>query len=163
MDLQIIATKLQYVYFTGRKKGASNCVPGKGRTGERERGFRVKIGTYIEFSDGWNILGPDGRIHKGRGTVVRFNYRAHTWSVQPPQRCELNIMGHVFSRQGEPCWLKDERETGFTQLDFRRSFSPSFVKLCEAGHALAEGRSERKSGSIEKNVPWRLDSTFAER
>jgi hypothetical protein len=96
---------------------------------------------YMEVNDGWTIGGPDGQTHKCRGTVVRFNYKHGTWSVQRPQRWETDRVGSVFTPQGEPSWLKAERELGFAPLAFGRSFSPNFVKLCEAGHALAEANA----------------------
>jgi hypothetical protein len=140
MALQIIAAKVQTVII-GKPKQPPKAGTDKGETGGKERRFKAIIGTFVEFNDGWTIRGQDGRIHTGQGTVVRFNYRHGTWSVQSPQRCETNVLGYVFTPQGEPCWLKAERESGFTTLDFRRSFSPSFVKLCEEGHAAAEGKA----------------------
>ena len=112
----------------------------------------MTIGTYIEFNDGGIVVGPDGRVHKSRGTVVRFNYRHRTWSVQRPQRCETNRMGYVFTLQGNPCWLKGERESGFTLLEFKRAFSAAFVNLCLAAHGLVEANETGHSGATQ----WRV-------
>jgi len=139
MALQIIEAKVQSVWLIRKETVTLRRGPDQGKTVEMNRRFKVTLGTYMEFNDGCTVAGPDGRHHKGRGTVVRFNYKHGTWSVQRPQCCETNRVGYVFTPQGEPCWLKDERESGFTPLAFKRSFSAGFVKLCLAGHALAEG------------------------
>jgi len=136
--VQIIEAKVQKAWLTRKEKVTPKRGPEKGNTVERQRRFKVVIGTYIAFDDGCTIVGPDGRVHKGLGTVVRFNYRHGTWSVQRPHRCETDRVGYVFTAQGDPCWLKDERESGFTSHDFDESFSPHFVQLCKNGHELAE-------------------------
>lgn len=141
MGLQIIQAKVQAVWLARKAKVTPRQEPDKGNDTKKVRRFRVVLGTYIEFDDGCTIVGPDGRVHKGRGTVVRFNYKHGTWSVQRPQRCETNRVGYVFTPQGEPCWLKEERESGFTPREFERDFSTAFVKLCRIGHALAEGNA----------------------
>lgn len=138
MALQIIDAKVQTMWLTRKEKVMLTRGPDKGKTVERKRRFKVTIGICIEFDDGWRIVGPHGRVHTGRGTVVRFNHRHSTWSVQRPQRCETNRVGYVFTPRGDPCWLEAERESGFSSRDFERSFSPRFVKLCKAGHDLAE-------------------------
>jgi hypothetical protein len=139
--LQIIDARVQAVWLTRKEMVTLRRGPDKGKKVERKRRLKVILGTYIEFNDGCTVAGPDGRTHQGRGTVVRFNYKHGTWSVQRPQRCETNRLGYVFTPQGEPCWLKDERESGFSPREFVRSFSPGFVKLCLAGHALAEANA----------------------
>ncbi len=141
MALQIIQAKVQAVWLARKVQVTPRRGPDKDEDIEKVRRFRVVLGTYIEFDDGWTVLGPDSRVHKGKGTVVRFNYKHGTWSVQRPQRCETNRVGYVFTPQGDPCWLKGERESGFTPREFERDFSPAFVKLCRTGHALAEGNA----------------------
>jgi hypothetical protein len=137
MALQIIKAKVQKVYLARKEKVTLKRGPNKGKDVERDSRAKVVLGTYIEFNDGCTITGPDGRTHVGRGTVVRFNYRHQTWSVQPPQRCETDRMGYVFTRQGDPCWLKDKRESGHTRSSFEQSFGKGFVELCLAAHGLA--------------------------
>lgn len=141
MALQIIQAKVQAVWVKRKVQVTPRRGPDERKDVEKMPGFRVVLGTYIEFDDGWTIVGPDGRVRKGRGTVVRFNYRHGTWSVQRPQRCETNRVGYVFTPQGDPCWLKAERESGFMLREFERAFSPAFVELCRTGHALAEGNA----------------------
>jgi hypothetical protein len=141
MVLQIIEARVQAVWLARKETVTLKRGPDKGKNVERKRRFKVTLGTYMELNDGWTIAGPDGQTHKGRGTVVRFNYKHGTWSVQRPQRCETNRVGYVFTPQGEPSWLKAERESGFAPLAFGRSFSAGFVKLCLAGHALAEANA----------------------
>jgi len=143
MLLSIVKTKMQTVIIGKRKLSP------KGGTKGKERRFRATIGTYTEFNDGWAIRGQDGRIHTGTGTVVRFNHRHGTWSVQRPQRCEMNMFGNVFDQKGDPCWLKAERESGFTTIEFRRSFSASFVRLCETGRASAEKKASKVHEDIK--------------
>jgi hypothetical protein len=142
MTLQIINAKVQYGFFRRRTNGVSD----KGKITDTIRKCKVLIGSYLEFNDGWSIHGPDGRIHKGKGTVVRFNYRHQTWSIQRPQCCETNVLGYVFTVQNEPCWLKAQRESGFTTVKFRRNFSPSFVKICIEGQdrVLRERKTRRR-------------------
>jgi hypothetical protein len=161
MTLEIVRAKIQKIAIKKPKQTAKRGTD-KGETDGEKRRIYATLGTYTEFSDGWIIRGPDGRMHKGTGTVVRFNYRHGTWSVQRPQRCETNVMGYVFTQQGQPCWLIPERESGFTTSEFRRSFSPSFVTLCIEGYALAQVRPERKSQKTEKNMRRRLDFTRPE-
>jgi hypothetical protein len=134
---KIIKATVQTV-LTRKKVAASNSALKHGKAAYKEKRFRVFIGTLLEFNDGWCIRGPDGRIHMGTGTVVRFNFRHGTWSVQRPQRCETNRLGYVFTVHHEPCWLKPERESGFSTSEFQRSYNPAFVKLCVAGQALVE-------------------------
>lgn len=138
MKLQIIEAKVQVLWLKRKVQVTAKRGPEKGKLVEKDRRFKVVIGTYIEFDDGWTITGPDGRVHKGSGTIVRFNYRHGTWSVERPQRCETNRVGFVFTPEGNPCWLKAERESGITPRQFERYFSPAFVRLCQMGHALAE-------------------------
>ena len=130
MKLQVINAKEQTVFLARKSDVTSHSMPDDGTLAKSKRRFKVVVGTYIEFNDGWTIQGPDGRIHKGKGTEVRFNYRHQTWSVQRPQRCEMNVLGYVFTKQNEPSWLEAERESGFTTREFQRHFSQSFVKLC---------------------------------
>lgn len=132
--VETIETKVQTAWLARKEKVTLKRGPKRGQTVARTRRFKVTIGTYIAFDDGWTIVGPDGRVHRGTGTVVRFNYRNQTWSVQRPQRCETNRVGYVFTPQGNPRWLKAEKESGFSSQDFERSFSPRFVQLCKAGH-----------------------------
>ncbi len=149
MALEIVRAKVQAIYLSRKEKATRKVGPDKGKAMESKRRFRVILGAYIEFNDGWTVMGPDGRLHRGRGTVVRFSNRHRTWSVQRPQRCETNRVGYVFTLRGEPCWLKAERESGFTLSEFERSFSPGFVKLCLDGHALAKNQA-RQSASIRR-------------
>ncbi|MBE7557938.1 hypothetical protein HS125_02890 [bacterium] len=141
MALKIIRAKVQTVWLKRKVKVTQQRGPDKGKVVVRERRFKVTLGTCIEFDDGWTIVGPDGRTHTGGGTIVRFNYRHRTWSVQRPQRCETIRVGYVFTPQGDSCWLKAERESGFTPREFERDFSSAFVSLCRMGHALAEGNA----------------------
>jgi hypothetical protein len=138
--LRIIDARVQTVWLARKVTVTLKRGPDKGKNVERKRQFKVTLGTYMEFNDGCTIAGPDGRTHKGRGTVVRFNYKHGTWSVQRPEHCETNRVGYVFTPQGEPCWLKVERESGITPLELERSFSAGFVNLCLAGSR--SGRNE---------------------
>ncbi len=142
MALQVIESKVQRVVVTRAKKGAAKFVPGTDSVEEKEQRFRVTLGTYIEFNDGCTIKGPDGRMHKGKGTIVRFNYQHGTWSVQSPERCETNVLGYEFTVQNEPCWLKAGRESGMTTQQFNRKFSPDFVKLCLDGQPQANAKAD---------------------
>lgn len=141
MKLQIIQAKVQVLWLKRKVQVTAKRGPDKGKMVTRERRYKVLIGTYIEFDDGWTITGPDGRAHKGKGTIVRFNYRHRTWSIERPQRCETNRVGYVFTPAGDPRWLKAERESGITPRQFERDFSPAFVSLCRMGHDLAEGNA----------------------
>lgn len=152
MALEIVRTKIQFAWLKRKVLAVAKRGPEKGQTVERKRSFKVTIGTYIEFNDGCTIVGPDGRVHKGRGTVARFNYKYRTWSVQRPQRCETNRVGYVFTTGGDPCWLKDQRESGFDSQGFERSFSPFFVKLCKEGRAKAEAGGPVSSSEIIRGV-----------
>lgn len=103
--------------------------------------FKLILGTYVEFNDGWIIHGPDGRVHTGTSTVVRFNYHHQSWSVQRPQRCATDRMGYVFTARIEPVWLKPERESGISTAEFRRNFSRSFVQLCLDAQGMLDGNA----------------------
>jgi hypothetical protein len=137
---QVIEAKVQQVLLKRRQKAALKREADGSEAEESTRRFRVIIGSYVEFDDACTIAGPDGRIHKGRGTVVRFNYRHQTWSVQAPQRCETDRMGYVFTPQEEPCWLPVQRQSGISDREFELSFSPKFVRLCKGAQDLAESR-----------------------
>jgi hypothetical protein len=138
MALKIIEAKIQTVWFSRMEMVTLKRGPHKDKSVQRERRFKATVGTYLEFNDGCIINGPNGRRHQGRGTVARFNRKHGTWSVQRPQRCGTNKVGYVFTPKGEPCWLKDERESGFTHRAFEKSFSAQFVRLCLIGHGNLE-------------------------
>ncbi len=138
MALKIIKAKVQTVFLKRKENVTLKRGLDKGKNVEKVQSFKVTLGTYLEFNDGCTITGPDGRCHRGRGTVVRFNYRHGTWSVQRPQRCETNRVGYVFTPRGNPCWLKEERESGFTTAEFERNFSRAFVQLCLEAHGWAK-------------------------
>ncbi len=131
------------VYIASKKVSTQSCMERrKARLSWIKRRFKVELGTYVEFNDGCTIQGPDGRLHRGKGTIVRFNYRHGTWSVQRPQSCETNVLGYAFTMHNEPCWLNAKRESGMTTLEFQRKFSPAFVKLCIDGQPWSDGNAE---------------------
>lgn len=72
MALQIIQAKVQAVWLARKTQVTTRRGPDKEKEKDNEtvRRFRVVLGTSIEFDDGRTVVGPNGRVHKGRGTVV---------------------------------------------------------------------------------------------
>jgi hypothetical protein len=69
-------------------------------------------------------------------------------------------MGNPVNLKGKHRRPEAGRESGFINLDFQQSVSPSMVKPCEAAHALVKGSSERKSGKSGKKVSGALVSAL---
>jgi hypothetical protein len=93
------------------------------------RTFFSKIGAYMELNDGHRIKCPDGTVRVGTGTVVRYNYKHQTWSVQPPARALQNRMGYTFVH-GSPEWELPLRYCGMSETEFARQYSAQLRKLC---------------------------------
>ena len=144
MDLQIIEAKEQTVFFTPGKAWRPNTLQTRARSTKRNRDSRL---SSARISNSTTAGESTGQTAESTGERVRWS--GSTIGIKhgrcTPQCCEMNVLGYVFNQQGDPCWLKAERESGFTAIDFRRNYSASFVKLCEEGLASAEARSGRKT------------------
>jgi len=67
----------------------------------------------------------------------------------------------MFTRQGDPCWLKAERESRVTTRAFRRSFSASFVTFCEVAATRLKEDRKGKQAPPDTDVFRRFNSVFA--
>lgn len=136
--LSIVEAKIQtfYMQTKGKKKN------GDAKTSTTP----IKVGSYVEFNDGNEYtVRETGVKFQGKGTRVRFNFKHKTISVQRPDTVNTTPSGAVVTNaENQPVWV-EQKESGFTETQFKDQFGKTLVALAYAGHeqAIADAAAKK--------------------